>query len=457
MSLVSINPATGRTVARHPELPPEQALAVLAASRRASEAWAGTSFDERAACLRRVSGLLRGQADAHARLMAEEMGKPQAQGRAEIEKCAWVCDYYAEHAESFLSDQPVAVEQGRAYVAFRPLGPVLAIMPWNFPFWQVLRFAAPTLMAGNPALLKHASNVQGCAQAIETTLHEAGVPRDVFRNLAVPGRRVGELIRSTDVAAVTLTGSTPAGREVARAAADGPKKVVLELGGSDPYVVLEDADVERAAETCVASRMINTGQSCIAAKRFIVVDAVRADFTRAVVERMAGHSLGDPIERPDVDLGPLARADLRDELADQVLRSSRAGARVLLGGEPPPGTGAFYPPTVLDDVRPGMPAYDEELFGPVAAILPARDEEDAVRIANDTGFGLGAAVFTSDVARGERLAADRLAAGTCCVNDYVRSDPRLPFGGIRQSGHGRELSAFGIREFVNVKAVSIRD
>jgi succinate-semialdehyde dehydrogenase/glutarate-semialdehyde dehydrogenase len=457
MPLLSVHPATGRIVARYAELAPEQAAEAVSASARAGEAWRARSFDERARCLRRAAELLRGRADAHARLMAEEMGKPLPQGRSEIEKCAWVCEYYADHAASFLEDEPVEREEGRGYVAFRPLGPVLAIMPWNFPFWQVFRFAAPALMAGNTALLKHASGVQGCAHAIEATLHEAGVPRDAFRNLAVPGGRVADLIRSPHVAAVTLTGSTPAGRAVARAAAEGPKKAVLELGGSDPYVVLEDADLERAAETCVASRLINTGQSCIAAKRFIVVEAVREAFTRAVVERMATRRTGDPLQDPDADLGPLARADLRDELADQVARSVRAGARLLLGGETPPGPGAFYPPTVLADVRPGTPAYDEELFGPVAAVLPARDEEDAVHIANDTAFGLGAAVFTRDVVRGERLAAERLQAGACFVNDFVRSDPRLPFGGIRQSGYGRELSVYGIREFVNVKTVCILD
>ncbi|PYQ21561.1 MAG: succinate-semialdehyde dehydrogenase, partial [Acidobacteria bacterium] len=341
------------------------------------------------------------------------------------------------------------------YVVFEPLGVVLAVMPWNFPLWQVFRFAAPALMAGNPGLLKHASNVSGCALAIERVLHDAGIPPAVFRTLLVGSGRVASIIESAEVAAVTLTGSTPAGRAVGRAAGAALKKTVLELGGSDPYLVLEDADLDLAVESCVASRLINGGQSCIAAKRFIVVESVRKRFEELFVEKMRSKRMGDPLE-DGVDLGPQARRDLRDELHGQVEKSVARGARVLLGAVLPAGKGAFYPPSVLADVAPGMPAYDEELFGPVAAIIGVPDEAEAVRVANDTPFGLGAAVFTRDLARGERIAHEELAAGSCFVNAFVKSDPRLPFGGIRESGYGRELSRFGIREFVNVKTIYVK-
>jgi succinate-semialdehyde dehydrogenase/glutarate-semialdehyde dehydrogenase len=456
MVLESINPATGRLVRNWEELSPSDVRDLLGASRRAFLEWSRTPLELRAGCLRRAAGLLRANTDPLSRLMAQEMGKPLPQGRSEVEKCAWVCEHYAEHGASMLADQAVPMEGGRAFIAFRPLGTVLAVMPWNFPFWQVFRFAAPNLMGGNTGLLKHAGNVQGCAAAIESILHEAGFPADVFRNVPVSSAAVADLIRAPEVAAVTLTGSTPAGKAVAHAAADVLKKTVLELGGSDPYVVLADADVERAAETCVASRLINTGQSCIAAKRFIVVEPVREAFTQAVLARMAARSMDDPLQREDTDLGPMARADLRDELHGQVTRSVQAGAQLLLGGRVPDGPGAFYPATVLAGVRKGMPTYSEETFGPVASILPARDEDEALAIANDTCFGLGAAVFTADVARGERIASERLEAGCCSVNDFVRSDPRLPFGGIKESGYGRELAAFGMREFLNVKSVAVK-
>jgi succinate-semialdehyde dehydrogenase/glutarate-semialdehyde dehydrogenase len=328
-------------------------------------------------------------------------------------------------------------------------------MPWNFPFWQVFRFAAPALMAGNVALLKHASNVSGCAIAIQEIFREAGFPEPAFRTLLVASGRVGPIIDSPAVKAVTLTGSTPAGQSVASRAGHALKKTVLELGGSDPYLVLEDADLEAAAEACVTSRLINSGQSCIAAKRFIVVEPVRKRFEELFVEKMRSKKMGDPLEA-GIDLGPLARHDLRDTVHKQVEATVRAGARVLLGGTPLEGKGAFYPPTVLADVRKGMAAFDEEVFGPVAAIVPARDEDDAVKLANDSPFGLGAAVFTQDLARGERIAAHALEAGSCFVNTFVRSDPRLPFGGIKESGYGRELSHLGIREFVNAKTVYVK-
>jgi succinate-semialdehyde dehydrogenase/glutarate-semialdehyde dehydrogenase len=384
--------------------------------------------------------------------MALEMGKPVAQGRGEADKCASCCDYYAEHAERFLAPERVETDAARSYVAFEPIGPVLAVMPWNFPFWQVFRFAAPALMAGNVALLKHASNVTGCALAIEEILHSAGLPRDAFRTLLLASSRVDAVVAAPEVAAVTLTGSTPAGRAVAARAGVCLKKSVLELGGSDAYLVLDDADVAAAAEVCASSRLINGGQSCIAAKRFVVVEPVLPEFVRRLVERMEARRMGEPLEE-GTELGPQARHDLRDELHRQVEKSVARGARVRLGCELPPGPGAFYPASVLDEVRPGMPAFDEELFGPVAAVVPARNEVDAIRLANQSVFGLGAAVFTRDLERGERIARHELQAGSCFVNAHVRSDPRLPFGGVKESGYGRELSAFGIREFVNVKTV----
>ncbi len=398
--------------------------------------------------------MLREGSEEYAALMATEMGKPVAQGRAEVEKCAWVCDYYADEAPRFLAPEDVATDATRSFVTYQPLGVVLAVMPWNFPLWQVFRFAAPSLMAGNAGVLKHSSNVMGCALAIEAVFRDAGFPEDLFRTLVIGSSRVPGVIAAPQVKAVTLTGSTPAGQAVAAAAGAVLKKTVLELGGSDPYVVLEDADLDLAAETCVSSRLINSGQSCIAAKRFVVVRPILDAFTERYVEKMRAKKTADPFE-DGVDVGPQARRDLRDELHRQVQESVARGANLLLGGAAPDGPGAFYPPTVLADVKPGMPAYDEELFGPVAAIIAAEDEADAIRIANDSVFGLGAAVFTRDVERGQRIAVEELEAGSCFVNAFVKSDPRLPFGGIKESGYGRELSVFGIREFVNIKTVYV--
>lgn len=455
MALRTVNPATGRTLGEHPEMSDEDLQAVLAQSAEAFAAWRAMTFAARAEKLTAAAGQLERRREALARLMALEMGKPLAQGRAEVDKCAWVCRHFAEHAERLLAPEPAATEAGRSYVAFRPLGPILAVMPWNFPLWQVFRCAAPALMAGNVVLLKHASNVTGCALAIEQILHAAEVPVAAFRTLPVSSARVGALIDAPEVAAVTLTGGTPAGRAVAARAGAALKKTVLELGGSDPYVVLEDADLEAAAAACATARLLNAGQSCIAAKRFVVVEAVRERFCERLIERLRAAKVGDPLAE-DTTVGPLAREDLRAELHDQVERSVRAGARLRLGGAVPDGPGWFYPPTLLDDVRPGMAAFEEETFGPVAAVVPARDEEDAIRLANATPFGLGAAVFTRDAARGERIARERLEAGSCFVNDFVRSDPRLPFGGIKASGWGRELGGFGIREFANVKTIWVK-
>ncbi len=385
-------------------------------------------------------------------LMTNEMGKPILQSKSEIDKCALVCDYYADNSEKYLLDEKVETEAGNSFITFRPLGVILAIMPWNFPFWQVFRFAAPNLMAGNAGVLKHSSNVTGCGLAIEKIFREAGFPENLFRTLVVPAGKVEEIIRHDKIKAVTLTGSVPAGRAVAAAAGAVLKKTVLELGGSDPYIILEDADLEKAAELCVTSRLINGGQSCIAAKRFVIVETVYDKFEKLFTDKMRSKIMGDPLLE-ETNIGPQARIDLRDELHSQVLRSVECGARILLGGKVPENKGAYYPPTVLANVLPESPAYKEELFGPVAALIKAKDEADAIRIANDTVFGLGAAVFTKDTARGEKIAREKLIAGNCFVNDFVKSDPRLPFGGVKESGYGRELSVFGIREFVNIKTV----
>lgn len=455
MPISSINPATGEVIKEYQEHTPDEVRAIIESAHQTYLEWRKTPFSERAALMRRAGQLLRERAESYGMLMTLEMGKLLKDAKAEVEKCAWVCDYYAENAEKFLQPQLVETTASKSYISFQPIGVVLAVMPWNFPFWQVLRFAAPALMAGNVGVLKHASNVFGSALAIEEVFRDAGFPPNAFRTLLIGSRQIDAVIENPLIQAVTLTGSTPAGRAVARKAGEMLKKTVLELGGSDPYIILEDADLEFAANTCVHSRLINGGQSCIAAKRFIVVDAVREEFERRYVEKMKAVKMGDPMAS-DTTLGPQARTDLRDELHDQVKRSIEKGAKCLLGGEIPNMAGAFYPPTVLTDVKKGMPAYDEELFGPVAAIIPVHDEVEAIRVANDSVFGLGAAVFTQNVARGERIAEKELEAGSCFVNDFVRSDPRLPFGGIKESGYGRELSEFGIREFVNIKTVYIR-
>lgn len=456
MSWTALNPATGETLKEYPEMSREELDRILRDAHEAQQAWRATDFSHRAGKMRRAAEILRERSEDYARLMTKEMGKPLKQARSEVEKCAWVCEYYADNAEDQLAPEPVETPEtdARTYVAFQPIGLVLAIMPWNFPFWQVFRFAAPNLMAGNGGILKHASNVPGCALAIEEVFHDAGFPPALFRSVMVDLDLTAKIIEHPRVRGVTLTGSVRAGRAVAAQAGSQLKKTVLELGGSDPYIVLEDADLDAAVEVCVTSRMLNSGQSCIAAKRFLVVEPLREAFERKMVERMSRAVMGDPMDE-ETTLGPQARPDLRDELHRQVLESVQAGARLLLGGELPDGPGAFYPATILTDVVPGMPAYSDELFGPVASIIGVEDEAEAIRVANDTAFGLGGAVFTADRERGERIALRELDAGACFVNGLVRSDPRLPFGGVKDSGYGRELSPFGIREFVNVKTVWI--
>lgn len=451
----SVNPSNNEVIKSYQEISDNELQNTLEKMQIAFEEWKEKPFSFRSSLFKKAAEVLRKKREDYSQLMTLEMGKPIAQSRAEIDKCAWVCDYYADNAEKFLNDEIISTDATKSFVTYQPLGVILAVMPWNFPFWQVFRFAVPTLMAGNVGLLKHASNVSGCSLAIEEVFMESGFPEFVFKSVILNSSRVKDLISNPIIQAVSLTGSVPAGKSVASAAGSQIKKTVLELGGSDPYVVLEDADLTETVQTCVASRLINGGQSCIAAKRFIVVKEVYDKFTEMYVDFMKQKKMGDPFDETN-DLGPQASVKLRDELHEQVLRSINAGAKLLLGGFIPDMKGAFYPPTVLADVKPGMPAFDEELFGPVAAITKAENEDDAIRLANYTVFGLGAAVFTKDIKRGERIAREKLNAGSCFVNQFVRSDPRLPFGGIKESGYGRELSVFGIREFVNIKTVSVK-
>jgi succinate-semialdehyde dehydrogenase/glutarate-semialdehyde dehydrogenase len=457
--VLSIDPFTGRRLRAYQEHGPARVEAALARAEAAFKEWREAPFEARSRVLRAAARILRRDAEEFAGLMTAEMGKPIAQSRAEVEKCAGGCQFFARHAREFLSEERPAGAAPGGRVVFQPIGTVLAIMPWNFPFWQAFRAAAPALMAGNTMLLKHASNVCGCALAIgeifAAAAREAGAPARVaaglFQTLLVSSRRIPALIADPRVRAVTLTGSTAAGKRVAALAGEAMKKGVFELGGSDPYLILEDADLDLAAEVCAQARLVNSGQSCICAKRFIAVPAVRREFERKFAERLEARRLGDPRDS-STEIGPLARPDLRDELHAQVRESVRLGARLLLGGSPLPGPGNFYPPTLLSAVRPGQPAYREELFGPVAAVIAARDERAAVAIANDSIYGLGAAVFSRRRSRA-RAVADRLEAGLVFINDFVRSEPALPFGGVKESGYGRELGVFGLREFVNVKTV----
>jgi succinate-semialdehyde dehydrogenase/glutarate-semialdehyde dehydrogenase len=453
--LQTTNPATGQPGRSYVETSLDEALTAAAAAHEAFLNWRRTSFGHRSAIIHKAAEVLRGRKGELARLMTEEMGKTVDDGLAEVEKCAFHCDWFADHAAEYLADQPVDIGGGEAFVTFNPLGVILAVMPWNFPFWQVFRAAAPALMAGNGMLLKHASNVPGCALAIQDVLHQAGVPKALFRTLLLPSSEVERLIKDDKVAAVTLTGSVPAGKSVATAAGSVLKKCVLELGGSDAYLVLEDADIDAAAKVAATARMVNGGQSCIAGKRFIVVRSILDPFERAMVDAMRTYQMGDP-SKEGTKLGPMQSVRARDEIHRQVTESVRKGARLLLGGEVPDRPGAWYPATVLSNVLPGQPAHDEEVFGPVAAIIAAEDEADAIRIANDSEFGLGSGVLTSDIDRGRRIAAEELEAGLSFVNENVRSDPRAPFGGVKHSGYGRECSAFGIHEFVNIKTVHVK-
>ncbi len=454
MALESINPATGELLETFVEWSDEEVANVIGKSQQAWLAWRGTSFTARSALMKKAAQVLRENVELYARTMALEMGKPISEGRAEVNKCAMCCDFYAEHAEGFLADEVIASDASKSYVAHRPLGVVLAVMPWNFPFWQVFRFAAPALMAGNAGLLKHSSNVPRCALQIEDVFVKAGFPTDIFRTLMIGSGKVDKVIEHPAVKAVTLTGSDIAGRKVAAKAGQMLKKTVMELGGSDPFVVLADADLDEAATVAARARCINSGQSCIAAKRFIVETPVYDAFLEKFIAATAALVMGDPLDDRS-QVGAQAREDLMLELHAQVETSVARGAKIVLGGKPLTGKGSFYPPTILVDVVPGMPAYDEELFGPVASVIRAKDEADALHIANDTPFGLGASVWTRNTARGEAFAA-RVDSGASFVNGMVKSDPRLPFGGVKISGFGRELSHHGIKEFVNIQTMWIK-
>ncbi len=450
----AINPTSGELIRDYPEHSPAEARERLDRAGAAYHAWHDRPLDERAALLRAAAQVLRARRDGLAMLATDEMGKTLASAEAEVDKCALCCDWFADHAAPMLAPRVIATDATTSYVRCDPLGVVLAVMPWNFPFWQAFRCAVPALVAGNAVALKHASGVPGCSLAIESAFREAGFPAGVFTSLLVPAREVGALIEHPAVRAVSLTGSEAAGIEVAARAGAALKKTVLELGGSDAFIVLSDAEPLETAAAAAAARVINNGESCIAAKRFIVEEPVADRFERALAERMAALRVGDPRDRA-TEVGPLARADLVAALERQVEESIAAGARRVAGGGSRPGPGFFYTPTVLVDVAPGMSVFDQETFGPVAAVTRARDVEHAVALANQSRYGLGASVWTRDPRRGEALAA-RLEVGSVFVNGAVRSDPRLPFGGVKQSGYGRELSDEGLREFVNLKTVWVR-
>jgi succinate-semialdehyde dehydrogenase/glutarate-semialdehyde dehydrogenase len=450
----AVNPATGELIRDYPEHDDARIEEILARAEAAFTSWRKVSFAERSRLMTRVADLLRDRAGDYGRRMTEEMGKPIAAAEAEIDKCAWVCDFYAEHAAQFLAQETVSTDATRSFVRYDPLGPVLAIMPWNFPFWQLFRFAAPALMAGNVGLLKHASNVPGCALDIEEVFRDAGFPDGAMTTLLISSEKVKRVISHPKIRAVTLTGSEKAGMEVGAEAGRCLKKTVLELGGSDPFIVLGDVDPAEAGKQAAKARTINSGQSCIAAKRFLVEESIADRFEEEFAQAMAALKVGDPMDREN-DLGPMAREDLLTALDDQVQRTVAAGATLRTGGHRLEGVGWFYAPTVLTGVEPGMAAFDEETFGPVAAVTRARDAGHAVELANRSTLGLGASIWTADSARGEALAAE-VQSGSVFVNGMVKSDPRLPFGGIKRSGYGRELSEVGIREFVNIKTIWVK-
>jgi len=453
MPMKSINPATEELLATFEEFTPDQVDRALDEATAAYRKWRKSSFAERSRLMLQAAAYIRANKERFAGLMTAEMGKPIVESEGEIEKCAWNCEYYAEMAPEFLANRPAKSSASESYVAFEPLGTVLAVMPWNFPFWQVIRFAAPALMAGNAAVLKHASNVPQCALAVEEIFRESGFPSGLFQTLLIPGSGVEAVIDDNRIQAVTLTGSDSTGSRVAAASGRNLKKAVLELGGSDPFIVLADADLEGAARTAARARNQNTGQSCIAAKRFIVEEAVADEFERRFVDEVSAMKVGDPTQR-DTNVGPLARNDLREDLEKQVERTLDEGAKLLLGGSRPERKGYFYMPTILSNVTPEMTAFREETFGPAAAVIRARNPDHAVALANDSEYGLGGALWTRDIERGKRMARE-IESGAVFINGMTASDPRLPFGGIKRSGYGRELADFGIREFVNIQTVWI--
>ena len=454
--LRSINPSNGDIVGVYPQLSVQELNQLILEVNSEFDFWRKIPIKDRCQYFKYLAEAIQMRKDEFARLMALEMGKPLSQGIVELEKCAWVCNYYADNGEKFLADQNIITDASESYVSFQPLGVILAIMPWNFPFWQVFRFVAPAMIAGNVAVLKHASNVQGCADAIEGLFIEVGIPNNTFRNLTIDSSKVEYVIENPFIKAVSLTGSTSAGKSVAKKAGSVLKKTVLELGGSDPYVVLKDADLDIAVDACISGRLLNSGQSCIAAKRCIVDINIQLEFEKKIINKMKKQKVGDPfLDKSTV--GPMVNKAAKDELAIQVSKSIDEGAKLIYESDVPNSeTGCYHPIMVLSNVKPGMPAFDEELFGPVACIITAQDQSEAISLANQTAYGLGAAVFTSDIEKGKEIAKVELEAGAGFVNDFVRSDPRLPFGGVKESGYGNELSSYGILEFVNIKTVYIR-
>ena len=454
MPIQTLNPATEEVIKTFEELTDNQIEEKLIKAQKAFENWRQTSFEQRAEKLKKVAEILRVDAKAIGEIMTLEMGKPIKQAMAESEKCAWVCDYYADHAEKFLAPEKISTDASESYVQFDPLGIVLAVMPWNFPFWQVLRFAAPTLMAGNVGVLKHASNVPQCAEKIEEIFTQAGFPPGVFQNFLISSGKVESLIRDPRVKAVTLTGSEYAGSQVAKVAGEEIKKTVMELGGSDPFIILEDADVAMACAVATTARNINNGQSCIAAKRFIVVESVAEEFKKMFVEKFESLKIGDPLDE-QTDIGPVVSKQSLEELEKQIKESVEQGAKILTGGKRVGDKGYFLQPTILTDITKDNPIYEQEVFGPVALVITVKDEAEAIKVANDTSFGLGASVWTSDINKAKKI-IPQIDAGAVFINGMVKSDPRLPFGGEKRSGYGRELSHYGIKEFVNVKTVWVK-
>jgi len=454
MQLDSINPKNNHLMNSWDIHSDDEVELILHKANSSYLEWKNTQLSFRISCLDDISKLLKERSKEYGTLMSDEMGKPLSQGIAEIEKCAWLCDYYCQNASNFLSPKNIETDNYKSFISFQPIGLVLGIMPWNFPFWQVFRFAVPNLTVGNGAVLKHASNVQGCARAIENCFIDAGYYENIFSNLCIPGNRVDTVIENPIIAAVTLTGSTPAGQAVAKKAGQCLKKTVLELGGSDPYVIFDDADIDLAVDACIAGRILNTGQSCIAAKRLIVTKSNEAEFIERLKNKLSLKIMGDPLD--DVDIGPMVSMSAREEVNDQVQRTIEAGAMLITGGKIPESEGSYYPLTILSRVAPGMPAFDEEIFGPVFTVISAEDDGHAIELANQTEFGLGSAIFTQNIEKGEEIAKTKMQSGACFVNDFVKSDPRLPFGGIKMSGYGRELSDYGMMEFVNIKTIVVK-
>ena len=452
-STTTINPATGEYIASYDRISGQEAKDKIATAQQVYASWKMKSFSERAKLMNSLATIFEENKEEYAQLATREMGKVIGQSRKEIEKCALICRYYAEHTQELLADKSVATEATKSYVTFQPLGVILAVMPWNFPFYQVIRFAVPALMAGNTAVLKHASNVQGCALAIQQAFEKAGFPVGAFNNLNIDSKLVKEVIEDKNIVAITLTGSDPAGRSVASIAGQNLKKTVMELGGSDAYIVLDDVDLEKATDLATFGRLQNNGQTCIAAKRFVVLDAIYDEFLALFTKKMQAAKMGEPTDESSY-YGPMARKDLRDELHEQVLKTVSQGGRLVIGGTIPDSKGAYYPATILADLKPGMEGFDNELFGPVASVIRAKDDADAIALANNSQFGLGSGVLTSNNERGEKIAL-QLEAGSSFVNKLVVSDPRLPFGGVKNSGYGRELASYGIQEFVNTKTIWI--